>query len=221
MIRYSEAMNNLACLRNSILALGLPLFVAACGGSGTDVASASSSGSGGSGSTTSSTASSTGSGGEGGQSAGSTTGTGSSSSTTGAGGAAPGGVTPKLESMQFFINCQPIVAPDPINGSFTAKYANSAAVPASATITSAKLTLVSAPNTLVWPFTVSPPSGGPVQPGSTLMVAHTKEANPNGGEGQSPCNFCNGTWSLDVTWDLGGGNTASDTLPAEMVGCAF
>jgi hypothetical protein len=215
-------MKNVACLHRFILALGLPLFASACGGSGTDVSSASSSGSGGSRSTAaSSTASATGSGGEGGQSTASATSSTGSSSSTGAGGSASGGVTPTLASMQFFVNCQPIVGPDPINGSFTAKYESSAGAPASATITSAKLTLESAPNTLVWPFTVTPAGGGPVQPGDSIMVAHTKQNNPNGGEGQSPCNFCSGTWTLSVTWDLGGGKTASDTLPAEMVGCAF
>ena len=210
-------MQRSTSLQGWILALGCSLLGTACGGSGTDVAAASTSGTGGSAtSTASATASGTGSGGEGGQSVTATTG-----ASTGTGGSAPGGITPTLQSMQFFVNCQPIVGPDPIHGSFTAKYANSASAPASATITSAKLTLVSAPNTLVWPFTVSPAGGGPVQPGSEIMVAHTKEANSGSGEGQSPCNFCNGTWTLAVTWDLGGGKSASDTLPTEMVGCAF
>lgn len=216
-------MQKNACLQGWILAFGLSAACAACGGSGTDDASGASSGTGGSATgTSSSTASGTGSGGQGGQSTTSSTSTSTSSSgSTGAGGSAPGGVTPTLESMQLYVNCQPIVAPDPILGSFTAKYANSAAAPASATITSAKLTLGTAPNAVVWPFTVTPKGGGPVQPGSTLSVQHTKEANPNGGEGAGPCSFCNSTWSLSVTWDLGGGNSATATLPAEPVSCVY
>lgn len=48
-----------------------------------------------------------------------------------------------------------------------------------------------------------------------------KQPAAGGAPEGSPCDFCNGTVSLTVTWDLGGGKTASDTLPAEKVSCAF
>jgi hypothetical protein len=215
-------MQNITCLPGLLLALGVSLLGAACGGSDENAATGSSSGAGGdasSSSSTSSSATATGSGGQG------TTGTGSTGAGgaggQGTGGAAPGGITPTLESSQFGVNCQPIVAPDPILGSFTAKYANSGAGPLGATVSSAKLTFSAGPNSAVWPFTVSPPGGGPVQPGTTLSVEHTKQNNPGGGRGAEPCSFCNGTWTLSVTWDLGGGKSASDTLPAEPVSCVF
>jgi hypothetical protein len=223
-IRYLEAMSYTTSLSASILALGLSLLGAACGGSGNDAATGSSSGAGGEASSTSSTATTaTGTGGHG-QGGSGTTGAGGSGTTstgTGTGGAAAGGITPKLESASLGVNCQPVVAPDPIVGSFTAKYTNSSALPLSATISSAKLVFGTSPNTLSWPFTVSPASGGPVQPGSTFTVEHTKLKAPDGSHEGSPCDYCNSTWTLTVTWDLGGGKTATDTLPAEKVGCFF
>ena len=54
-----------------------------------------------------------------------------------------------------------------------------------------------------------------------LSVQHMKQPAAGGAPEGSPCDFCNGTVSLTVTWDLGGGKTASDTLPAEKVSCAF
>ncbi|MFS8068926.1 MAG: hypothetical protein ACMG6S_21405, partial [Byssovorax sp.] len=201
-----------------ILALGASLLGAACGGGVDEAATGSSSGAGGEASSSSSaatTATGAGGDGQGGQ------GTSSATTGTGTGGAAPEGITPGLESAALFLNCQPIVPPDPINGSFTAKYKNSGTLPMSATITSAKLVFGSAPKTLSWPFTVSPGSGGPVQPGTTLSVQHMKQPAGGGAPEGSPCDFCNSTVSLTVTWDLGGGKTATDTLPAEKVSCAF
>ncbi len=219
-------MSYTTSLSGWILALSVSLLGTACGGSGDDAATGSSSGSGGEASSTSSTtttATGTGGNGQGTGGSGTTgTGTGGSGTTgTGTGGAAPGDITPKLESASLMVNCQPIVPPDPIIGSFTAKYTNSGTLPLSATISSAKLVFGAAPNTLSWPFTVTPASGGPVQPGSTLTVEHTKEKAPDGSHEGSPCDYCNSSWTLTVTWDLGGGKTAIDTLPAEKVGCVF
>jgi len=211
-------MNYSISLSGWILALGASLLGAACGGSVVEeAATGASSGAGGDASSSSSaatTATGTGGNGQGGQGT-------SSSATTGTGGAEPGSVTPKLEGADLWVNCFPVVGPDPVLGSFTATYTNNGTSPSSATITSAKLTFVSAPNTLSWPLTVSPASGGSVQPGATLSVKHQKLTAKDGVPEGSPCNFCDSTVTLTVTWDLGGGETAIDTLPAEKVGCVY
>jgi hypothetical protein len=210
-------MRHITSLSGWILALGVSLLGAACGGGVDEAATGSSSGAGGDASSSSATATAatgTGGDGQGGQ------GTGSSAA-TGTGGAAPEGITPELVSAAISLNCEPLVPPDPIGGSFTAKYTNSGTLPTSATITSAKLVFGSGPTTLAGPFTGSPGSGGPVQPGTTLSVQHIKQPAGGGAPEGSPCDFCNSTVSLTVTWDLGGGKTATDTLPAEKVSCAF
>jgi hypothetical protein len=215
-------MRHITSLSGWILALGVSLLGAACGGSGEDAATGAASGTGGAASSSSSTATAaagTGGNGQGGQ------GTGSSATTStggqGTGGAAPGSVTPKLEHADLLVNCMPIVSPDPVMGSFTATYKNSGTLPTSATITSAKVVFGTSPKTLSWPITVSPAGGGPVQPGTTLSVKHDKKIVAGSAPEGSPCDFCDSTMTLTVTWDLGGGNTVSDTLPAEKVGCVF
>jgi hypothetical protein len=145
-------------------------------------------------------------------------GTGGSTSSTSSGGA--GGIEAELTGSQLYINCQPIVAEDPVLGSFTASYTNLGMVPQSATVISASLLMMTGAQSLSWSFDVSPPAGGPVQPGSTLPVEHTKQTKMGTVEG-FPCDFCSGTWELTVSWDMGGGMTATDSLPPGPVECAF
>ncbi len=155
-----------------------------------------------------------GAGGAGGQGTGGTGGGG-----VGGAGGGPGAFSATIQSMDFFVNCQPIVAPDPVNGSFVANYDNGGAVPVNATITGAVLTMTSGAQTLGWSFDVAPNASGPVQGGAASMVAHTKVPDSGQGTG-SPCDFCNGTWSLAVTWNVGG-STVQSTLPDQPAQCAF
>jgi hypothetical protein len=122
-----------------------------------------------------------------------------------------------LTGMDMFVNCMPIVPPDPVNGSFTASYDNSAgSAPAIAFITSARL-LVG--NTSDWNFTVTPNSSGMVAAGATVNGTHMKQ-NGSGSGSLIPCNACNQTWRLEVTWDAGG-TLVTDTLGPSPVQCVF
>ena len=128
-----------------------------------------------------------------------------------------------IMSSGFYINCQPMVPPDPVIGSFTALYDNTnGATPALATVTNASITMTH-PNTqtLVWSFSVNPTISGNVPAGVSQSQAHQKVSNSGTGIGTgAPCNYCNGTWVLNVTWDIGGQAT-SDTLSLNGVQCAF
>src|SRR6185503_13974167 len=172
--------------------LSATLILAACGGGGTTGSGGSgggaTTGTGGSGGAT------TGTGGSGG---GATTGTGGSGGATtgtgGSGGSGQVGLVPTVKSMDFFINCMPIVPADSVHGSFDATYDNTTgATPASATIKTARL-LFNGSAADTWTFTVTPDQSGPVAAGMSATASHTKDAASGSGP-KPPCGFCNGSW---------------------------
>jgi hypothetical protein len=206
----------------TILILGLtasPFAACGSGGETTSEAAGTSSGTGGTGGA--STSSGGGAGGAGGattsSSSAGTGGTGGATASSSSGG--PASIDAKLVISELYVNCQPIVAEDPVLGTFTASYTNTGAAPQTATVTSAVLTFTSGPNSLAWSFPVQPPGSGPVQPNAPLQVTHTKQMKTGTIEG-TPCSFCNGTWTLSVSWDVAGA-TVTDTLPSSPVSCVF
>ena len=68
-------------------------------------------------------------------------------------------------------------------------------------------------------FSVAPNKSGMIGGGQTTMAAHTKTDGSGSGT-ISLCSYCNSTWTLDVTWDVGG-EIVTDTLGPEMVQCVF
>jgi hypothetical protein len=150
--------------------------------------------------------------------AGGTTSTSTSSST---GGAGPGSFAASIADVQMWVDCMPIVDPDPVYGSFTAKYDDSTgAAPASATVKSALLR-VNGSATDTWTFTVTPQGSGQVPAGKSTSVVHTKDHGSGSGP-KPPCGFCgNGnTWTLEVSWDVVGA-TAKGMFGPQPVTCAF
>jgi hypothetical protein len=117
----------------------------------------------------------------------------------------------------MYVNCQPIVGPDPVIGDFTAGYDNSAGKGfESAMITTAKLVFNDGK---AWTFKVQPETSGMVGPGQKTTAAHVKQSGSGTGT-TAPCGYCDGTWALEVTWDVGG-QMVTDSLAAVPVGCVF
>lgn len=150
---------------------------------------------------------------------------GTTSATTGAsttgGGASE--ISAELLSGKFFMNCEPVVGPDPIMGSFDVEYENTGTNSGLLTVSSAALTILG-PNggTLTWAFDVGPQSSQPIGPGEKQTVTHTKVAGSGMGTPNivNPCSLCNGTWSLAVGWSDGVTGTAATSNLGNVV-CAF
>jgi hypothetical protein len=154
-------------------------------------------------------------------------GTGGAAGPGGAGGAGGGGagpqgnVVPTIESYDFFVNCQPAVPPDPINGSFTASYDNQDAVDGLATITKVLLELDDGVVATDWEFDVAPPDSNTIPAGTKVSVPHTK-VQASGTGPTAPCSYCGrgSTWKLKVTWDVAG-TMVTEVSEASPVMCAF
>lgn len=168
-------------------------LVAGCGGDAVIAPGGTSTGAGGS--------TSTGSGGTG-----TTTSTGSttSSTTSGSGGAPALAMT--VDEVTVFIDCMPMVGPDPVYVEFAADYDNAqGAAAAEATILEARLLLGSGGLMLTWTFDVMPIGSGSVPAGQTVTRSHEKvPASGSGDAPDSPCNYCAvgaATLQLDVEID--------------------
>lgn len=144
----------------------------------------------------------------------------SGASTTG-GGASE--ISAELLSGKFSMNCQPVVGPDPIAGSFEVEYENTGGSSGLLTVSSASLNILG-PNggMLTWVFDVGPASSQPIGPGEKQTVTHTKVAGSGMGTPNvvNPCSLCNGTWSLAVGWSDGVTGTAA-TSSLGNVSCVF
>ncbi len=117
------------------------------------------------------------------------------------------------------MNCQPIVGPDPIHGSFDVKYANSGTAPGSLKITSAHLSMTSASSSMDWKFSVTPTDSGSVPGGKSISTKHSKvAASGKGSEG--PCGYCSGEWALNVVW-TDGSTTIPVATKAAKVQCVY
>jgi hypothetical protein len=214
---------NRALSYSGLIGVVVLVLSAACASEETNAQSSSAGGGGASSQASGPTSTSSGSGG------GAATGTGGAGQggAGGAGGAGQGGgggagggqgaLAPSITSMDMYIDCMPIVGPDPVHGSFTASYNNSAGASFSdATITSAKLVFDAGKE---WTFKVAPNTSGMVGPGMTTMSAHVKQSDSGSGT-VAPCGYCNGVWTLEVTWDTGG-QSVTDTLGPNPVQCVF
>jgi len=147
---------------------------------------------------------------------------GADAGTGGSGGSTDSGsakIVPTITGTQLYVNCQPIVGPDPINGSFQVSYQNTGAAAGGAKITSVKLALSKQANNLDWSFTVTPDGSGTVNAGQSSVVQHTKNAGSGSASGGSgaPCSFCGGSATLTVQWD----NGTSDSTKLGNLTCAM
>ncbi len=127
---------------------------------------------------------------------------------------------PTITGSQLYINCMPIVGPDPVNGSFQVSYDNTAGTAAGQTkVTSVVLSLSKGPSNLDWTFKVTPDGSGTVNAGATSVVQHQKTAGSGTGSGGSgaPCTFCGGSATLKVQWD----NGTSDSEKLANITCAM
>jgi hypothetical protein len=117
----------------------------------------------------------------------------------------------------MFVDCMPMVPPDPVGGSFVARYDNTkGSTPAGAWVLAAK---VHFGPTEILKFPVTPDSSGPVGAGAVIEVKHTKQkGDPT--PGLLPCQHCNGVWQLEVIWNVGGKQVSEMTAPAP-VQCAY
>lgn len=121
--------------------------------------------------------------------------------TVGAGGA-KANVTPLLETAGFAVNCQPAVPPDPVQGSFGAKYVNAGALEGELDIVSVKVLFMLNAKHLTWTIDVDPAASGAVPAGQEISVTHVKVDGSGVGDDPTlkPCDFCMGTAQLEVTW---------------------
>lgn len=134
-------------------------------------------------------------------SAGGASSTASLSETVGAGGA-KAEVTGLVETATFSLDCQPVVAADPVHGSFGAKYVNAGELDGELDIVSTKIVFTSNAKKLVWTIGVDPTASGAVPAGQTTNVTHTKTDGSGVGDDPTlhPCDFCTGTAQIEVTW---------------------
>jgi hypothetical protein len=207
-------------LRGLGLVLSLALVTAACGedGEGGGGTAGSGGGTAGSGGGTAGSG-----GGTGGADAGVGGGGTGGSATGGSGGSTDAGaakLVPTITGTQLYVNCMPIVGPDPINGSFQVKYDNTAGTAAGQTnISSVTLALTKGPSSLDWTFEVTPPGSGTVGAGQTAVAQHTKTAGSGKGSDttKGPCQFCGGSGTLTVKW----ANGATDNQKVTNLLCAM
>jgi hypothetical protein len=143
-----------------------------------------------------------------------------SAGAAGSGGASGANLVPSIDSAQFFVNCMPTVAADPVHGTFDAKYDNNTGTAADqATISKIVLHVTKGSASLDWTFTATPSSSGSVAAGASTTVQHTKDSGSGSGSG-SPCSFCGGDMTLSVDWNTGSG-TKSASSPSSTLTCAF
>lgn len=114
----------------------------------------------------------------------------------------------------------PIVAPDPVSGSFNIGYDNTQGTSEGFVMLS-KVSLLLEKNgmNLLWPFNVTPPSSGPVPAGKSVDITHKKVTGSGAGTG-SPCDFCGGSWTLLVTAEVGSDGYALSTGPTPVL-CVY
>jgi len=159
-----------------------------------------------------------GAGGQGGGGQGGSGGAGGAGGAGGQGGAGGGGaLVPSLMTSEMYIDCMPIVDADPIIGTFTATYDNSAgANSAEAVIASSRLVFSDGK---AWSFKVAPGSSGTVGPMMSSTAAHQKQ-NGSGSGTVAPCSYCGQMWTLEVTWTVGG-SVVMGSLGPTPVECVY
>ena len=128
-------------------------------------------------------------------------------------------MTALLQTESFYVNCMPAVPPDPVIGGFEVEYDNTAGITDGlATINTAALEFTDPSGLqLLWSMAVDPLDSGTIPAGTSSVVPHAKTGGFGAGQ---PCDFCSGTWELQLTWDIGG-TPASDTLPLGSVYCVY
>lgn len=178
------------------------------------------------GATTGSSSTTTGAGGGGGEtSAATTTGTGGMATggfggepgSGGAGGHGGAEITALFVSDDFYADCMPVVAADPLNGSFTVDYQNTGTSGASLAFTDVRLRMGPPGSVVDWPFAVTPNASGSVAPGANASVAHVKVSGSGQGSTGGPCNHCDQPMALDVTYDDG----STYSWDAGTLGCVY
>ena len=134
-------------------------------------------------------------------------------------GAEPMDVQLDESATDFWIDCMPEVSADPIEGSFTAIYDNSFGPTSMTHVDSATLQLTVNGESLVWTFGVLP-AGTSVPAGEVQQVEHIKTDGWGEGSGQ-PCDYCGGSWTLDVTWSVEPWNVVSQQIGPVPILCAY
>ncbi len=197
-----------------LLLCTLPLACASSGETTTTTSSSStSSGTGGGGGETSATSSS----GSGGMGTGGFGGEGGIGGTGGMGGQGNADITASFVSDDFYANCMPVVAADPLYGSFTVNYQNKGSAAASLAFTDVRLRMGPPGSVVDWPFSVMPNTSGSLAAGANASVAHVKVVGSGQGSTGGPCNHCGEPLTLDVTYDDG----ASYSWDAGTLDCVY
>ena len=139
----------------------------------------------------------------------------------GSAGGGTGGVTsslnPSIDSFDMVWECNN-TSPDPITGSFVAKYDNTLGVSnAAAVVTKVRLVFKGGVH---FEFALDGVQSGPVGAGQTAKVTHAKKPLTGIPSGffSSPCPACTDTWQLWVRWDVGG-QPREQLSPAQTISC--
>lgn len=143
----------------------------------------------------------------------------SASASTGQGGGTLSDITATITDAQMFANCQPVVGPDPIGGSFDADYVNAGDAPGTLTVMGVGMQLTQDNMMLDWIFEITPDAIGPVDPMSTESVTHTKVNGSGSGTGGMPCDYCGAPGILYVDYQDDQGRPATATFAIEGLGC--
>lgn len=130
-------------------------------------------------------------------------------------------LVPDILSDTLYMNCMPSVPPDPVGGGFVVRYQNDGSTADHAAFASATLTIHRTPLTSsTWTFDVNPTDSGSVPPGQHSDITHAKVYGSGSGSTNDPCDYCGGTWTLDVSWQIDGA-TVTDSLDAGSVDCVY
>ncbi len=132
-------------------------------------------------------------------------------------------LTVSVVKHDFYINCQPVVSSDPINGSVTIEYDNSAGMmPGYGTVSAASLQMTKANDMLGWKFTITPGNSGMIPAMSKSDVVHSKVANMGKGSAAmpTPCEMCGGDWIFSMPIKIDG-QFHLVQAPSEPIQCVY
>jgi hypothetical protein len=119
----------------------------------------------------------------------------------------------------FGANCQPVVGPDPIQGSIEVTYQNTGTAPGSIPLTEVELMIGGPSNLFV--FTMDPDESGTLAAQETKMVTHTKVADSTTPNAADVCNHCGQTAYVTVRWLNEMGIPLEQTVEVETFGCVL
>ncbi|MFP6686966.1 MAG: hypothetical protein VB934_19750 [Polyangiaceae bacterium] len=132
-------------------------------------------------------------------------------------------LTVSVVKHDFYINCQQSIPSDPINGSVTIEYDNSAGtMPGYGTVSAASLQMTKANDMLGWKFTITPGNSGMIPAMTKSDVIHSKVANMGKGSAAmpTPCEMCGGDWIFSMPIKIDG-QFHLVQAPSEPIQCVY